>query len=77
MKDRLRGQHFPDNDAVIAAVIMWVTSAGADFYQSSTQALVHRWQKCIANYDDHVERQCFVAENLLCLTALLCTLYLL
>ncbi|KAJ4434836.1 hypothetical protein ANN_23407 [Periplaneta americana] len=28
MKDRLRGQHFPDKDAVIAAVTKWLASAG-------------------------------------------------
>jgi hypothetical protein len=44
MKDRLHGQHFPDNDAVIAAVRKWVASAGADFYERSMQALVHRWR---------------------------------
>jgi hypothetical protein len=43
MKDGLRGQHFPENDGVIAAVRKWVTSAGVDFCESSMQALVHRW----------------------------------
>ena len=43
----------------------WITSAGADFYKRGTQPLVYRWQKCIANGDDCVEKQCFVAENLL------------
>jgi hypothetical protein len=52
MKDGLRGQHFPDNDAVIAAVTKWVASAGAGFYERSIQALVHRWRKCIANGGD-------------------------
>jgi hypothetical protein len=41
MKDGLRGQHFPD-DAVIAAERKWVASPGADFYEHSMQALVHR-----------------------------------
>ena len=40
LKDGLCGQHFPSNDAIIAAVKQWVTSAGADFYEHSTQALV-------------------------------------
>jgi hypothetical protein len=55
MKNGLRGQHFPD-DAVIAAVRKWVTSTGADFYERSMQALVHRWRKCIANCGDYVQR---------------------
>jgi hypothetical protein len=43
VKDGLRSQHFPDNDAVIAGVRKWVASAGADFYECSMQALlVHR-----------------------------------
>jgi hypothetical protein len=56
MKDGLRGQHFPSNDAVIRAVKQWATSTGADFYKGSMQALVHRWQKCTANGDDNVEK---------------------
>jgi hypothetical protein len=39
MKDELCGQHFHDNDAVIAAVRKWVASAGANFYERSMQAL--------------------------------------
>jgi hypothetical protein len=31
------------------ARLQWATSAGADFYECGMQALVHRWQKCIAN----------------------------
>jgi hypothetical protein len=42
MKVGLRGKHFPDNDAIIAAVRKWLASAGADFYEHGIQALVHR-----------------------------------
>jgi len=56
MKDGLRGQHFPSNDAVVRAVKQWATSAGADFYECGMQALVHRWRKCIANGGDYVEK---------------------
>ncbi|PNF20470.1 hypothetical protein B7P43_G07694 [Cryptotermes secundus] len=56
MKDGLCGQHFPDNDAVIGAVRKWLASAGADFYGYGIQALVHRWQKCITNSGDYVEK---------------------
>lgn len=55
MKNGLRVQHFPDYGAVIAAVSMWVASAGADFYERSMQALVHPWQKCITSGDGYVE----------------------
>jgi hypothetical protein len=77
MKDGLRGQNFPSNDAVVRAVKQWATSAGADFYECGMQALVHRWRKCIANGGDYVEKLCFVAKNLLHQTVLLCPLYLL
>ena len=50
---------------------------GADFYERSTQALVHRRRKCIANGADYVEKYCFVAKNVLCQIVLLCSLYLL
>ncbi|PNF14079.1 hypothetical protein B7P43_G02148 [Cryptotermes secundus] len=56
MKDGLCGQHFPDNGAVIAAVRKCLASAGADFYGCGIQALVHRWQKCITNCGDYVEK---------------------
>ncbi|PNF17771.1 hypothetical protein B7P43_G06889, partial [Cryptotermes secundus] len=56
MKDGLHGQHFPDNDDIIAAVRKWLASASADFYERSIQALVHRWQKCIMNGGDYVEK---------------------
>jgi len=36
-----------------------------DVYEHGMQALVHHWQKCIANGRVYVEKQCFVAENLL------------
>jgi hypothetical protein len=52
IKDGVRGQYFPDNDA---AVRKWVASAGADFYKRSMQALVHHRRKCIANGGDYVE----------------------
>jgi hypothetical protein len=55
MKDGLRRQHFPDNDAVIAAARKWVASADADFYERSMQALVHRWRKCVAGDGDYME----------------------
>jgi hypothetical protein len=54
-KDGLSGQYFPDNSAVIAAVRKWVTSAGADFYECSMQALFRRLRKCIASDVDYVE----------------------
>jgi len=77
MKEGLCGQHFPSNDAIVRAVKQWATSAGADFYEPGMQALIHRWQRCIANGGEYVEKYCFVAKNLLYQIVLLCSLYLL
>ena len=41
-----------------------VTSAGAGFDKHGMQALVYHWWKCIANGGSHVEKYCFVVENL-------------
>jgi hypothetical protein len=77
MKFGLRGQHFPSNNAVTRAVKQWATSTGADFSERGMQALVHRWQNCIANGGDYVEKYCFAAKNLLYEIVLLCSLHLL
>jgi hypothetical protein len=45
---------FPYNDAVIPAARNWVVSAGADFYQRSMEALLHRLRKCLAGVGDYV-----------------------
>ena len=52
-------QHFPDDNALLAAVISWVTSSEADFYEHSTQGLVHCWQKCIVSGGAYVEKIIF------------------
>ena len=56
MKDVLRGQHFPSNDAIGQAVKQWAATASADFHECGMQALVHRWRKCIASGGDYVEK---------------------
>ena len=56
LKDGLRGEHFQDSEAVVKAVRKWLASAGSDFYKRGMQALVHRWQKCITNGGNYVEK---------------------
>jgi len=79
MKDRPCRQCFPSNYAVIAAVKQWFTSTGADFRKRSMQTLVHCQQECIGNGGDYVERQSFVAENLLyqtvCVLCICCSFH--
>ena len=74
MKHGLHEQHFPSNNTITAAVKQWVTSAGAACYKCSLQAPVHCWQKFTGG--GHIEKQCFVAENLVYQVLLLCSLYL-
>jgi len=54
IKEGLCVQHFFRNNAIIAAVKKRVCSASADFQKKGMKALVHCWQKCIANGDDYV-----------------------
>ena len=58
-------QRFSSNNAIVVAVKQWVTSAAASFYVHDMQTLIHHWQKCILNSCDYVEKQHFVAKNLL------------
>jgi len=53
----------------------WVTFTGADGYDHGMQALVHHWQKCIANGHDYVEKMSFAAENWLYEIVLLLSLW--
>ena len=43
-----------------------VNSTGTDFYKHSIQALAHHSWKYTVNGDDYAEKQCSVADNLLC-----------
>ena len=46
-------------DVMGGALQQWqqcVTSSAADFYNGSMQALVHHWQKYIANGGDYAEK---------------------
>jgi len=63
----------------ISAVVPVTVShpTGADCYKRDVRALVHHWWKCIANGGDYVEKEYFVAENLLYQIVLVCFLYLL
>ena len=56
MKDGPQRQHFPSNNAITAPMEQWVTSAGTDLYECYTQALIHHWQKRIANGGDCAEK---------------------
>jgi len=56
MKDGPRGQHFPRNYTVIAAVNQRVTSTGAGFHECGMQALIYCQRKCVASGCAYVEK---------------------
>jgi hypothetical protein len=41
---------------IFQTTVLWLASPGANFYGRGIQALVHRWQKCITNGGDYVEK---------------------
>ncbi len=53
------GNIFLATYATIGAVKKCVIPAATDFSKHGMQALVHRWQKYIANADDYVKKYCF------------------
>jgi hypothetical protein len=46
----------PPSCLYFKAVGKWLACAGADLYERGIQAPVHRWQKCITNGGDYVEK---------------------
>ena len=59
----------------ISAVVTMGHLCWCRFYKRSMQALVHCWKKYTANDGDYVEKQCFVAENLLYQIAVFCSFH--
>jgi len=56
MKDGLQKQHFLNNDAIILVAVVKQHLPVQISYGHTMQALVHCWQKCIANDGDYVEK---------------------
>ena len=68
------GEHeqiFPDNDTVKVSVNKWITS----FYERKMSFIFHLRRKCMTNSGDKLWKTYFVAENFLCPTVLLQSLY--
>ena len=56
LKKHLAGKKFDDVDEVQEEVITWFKGLAADFYDSRTQKLVPRLNKCLDNAGDYVEK---------------------
>ena len=47
---------FDDDDELQEEVMTWFKGQAADFYDSGIQKLVPRFNKCLDNADDYVEK---------------------
>lgn len=56
LKQHLRGQVFPDDNAVMDAVTAWFHEQEESFFQQGIEALERRWTKCIEIAGDYVEK---------------------
>jgi len=60
LNKHLAGKNFDDDYEVQEEVMTWFTGQAADFYDSGTQELVPRLNKCLDNAGDCVEKQSYV-----------------
>ena len=56
LKKHLAGKKFDDDDEVQEEVMTWFKGQAVDFYDSGTQKLVPRLNKCLDNAGDYVEK---------------------
>ena len=56
LKKFLGGKRFGDNDDLKDAVQKWLTSQVAAFYEEGIQKLVPRYNKCLNNGGEYVEK---------------------
>ncbi|GFX19766.1 mariner Mos1 transposase [Trichonephila clavipes] len=56
LKHSLCGKHFSDNEEVKATVNSWLSDQAADFFDESFQNLVLRYDKCINELSNYVEK---------------------
>ena len=56
LKKFLAGHRFTCDDKVKAAVRQWFRSQTADFYRSGIAKLVLRWDKCLNQHGNYVEK---------------------
>jgi len=56
LKKFLGGKRFDDDDDLTDAVQKWLTLQAAEFYEEGTQKLVPRYDKCLNNGGEYVEK---------------------
>ena len=56
LKEELGGQRFEDDEEVEAFVLNWLTTRPRSFYEEGIKKLLIRWEKCVAQSGDYVEK---------------------
>ena len=56
LKKHLAGKKFDDDDDVQEEVMTWFKGQAANFYDSGIQKVVPRFNKCLDNAGDYVEK---------------------
>ena len=56
LKKFLGGKRFDDDDDLKDAMKKWLTSQAAAFYEEDIQKLVSRYDKCLNNSGEYVEK---------------------
>jgi hypothetical protein len=56
LKKDLAGKKFDDDDEMQEEVLTWFKGQAADFYDSGIQKLVPRFNKCLDNAGNYVEK---------------------
>jgi hypothetical protein len=63
LKTFLGGRPFHDDSEVNEAVNTWFASQAASFYDTGIQKLVPRYDKCLNNGGNYVEKYCTVCTS--------------
>jgi len=56
LKKELKGTHFTSDDEVKQAVTSWIKKRTREFFIDGMRKLVLRWEKCIEQQGDYVEK---------------------
>jgi histone-lysine N-methyltransferase SETMAR len=56
LKKQLGGRQFATDGEVQQAVMSWLQALDTDFFYAGIDALVYRWDKCLRNYWDYVQK---------------------
>jgi hypothetical protein len=56
LKTHLVGKNFDHDDEMQEEVMTWFKGQAADFYDSGIQKLVERFNKCLDNAGDYIEK---------------------